>query len=542
MSKRIVTVFSIFCVLMCLLNIRVADLTSSPELKETAQNQRSYPLTAGKARGKIYDRKFTPLVGNTTKTFTAVLPQAETAAALLEEVDDSRRQELYQLLQGGTPFLTDLLPGEDYDLDGITSVEVPQRYSTGQLAAHVIGYVNSDGSGVTGIEKAYNDLLSSVGEQVEVHYSLDGLGRLLGEGSSAVTTTGDGNPGVVLTLDRELQSICETVGAQYINKGAIVIMDPSTGKLLACASFPSYDPDNVAESLTDERGPLLNRCFAAFPVGSTFKVTLAAAALDMGIDAGASYDCTGWIDVSGQPFKCHLLSGHGVIDMKKAMVESCNTYFINLGGQLGAEKIVDYAQNLGFGRQTELAPGLTSAAGLLPKASELPNPADVANLSLGQGRLLATPVQLCQMVAAVVNGGKTPIPQLVEGTTSDGVTLNSEIPSAAPIYAMSETTAETLRDFLESAVEQKDNMKAKPTLVTAAGKTATAQTGSFDENGEEILDVWFAGYFPAESPKYVVSVMVEHGRTGNLSAGPVFANIADQITLLDEIRTEQAKH
>ena len=85
-------------------------------------------------------------------------------------------------------------------------------------------------------------------------------------------------------------------------------------------------------------------------------------------------------------------------------------------------------------------------------------------------------------------------------------------------------------------------MKAKPTLVTAAGKTATAQTGSFDENGEEILDVWFAGYFPAESPKYVVSVMVEHGRTGNLSAGPVFANIADQITLLDEIRTEQAKH
>ena len=102
---------------------------------------------------------------------------------------------------------------------------------------------------------------------------------------------------------------------------------------------------------------------------------------------------------------------------------------------------------------------------------------------------------------------------------------------------MAEQTAATLRDFLESAVEQKDNMMAKPTRVTAAGKTATAQTGSYDEEtGEEILDVWFAGYFPAEQPKYVVSVMVEHGQTGNLSAGPVFAELADQITVLEEIR------
>src|SRR5699024_9970702 len=132
-----------------------------------------------------------------------------------------------------------------------------------------------------------------------------------------------------------------------------------------------------------------------------FKIAVAAAALDMGYSPEEVYECKGWIDVSGRPFNCHLLSGHGEITMKTAMVESCNTYFIHLGGQIGAQKTVEYAQNLSFGRRSDFGRGLFSAAGLLPKASELPNPADVANLSFGQGNLLATPVQLCQMVSAV---------------------------------------------------------------------------------------------------------------------------------------------
>ena len=262
--------------------------------------------------------------------------------------------------------------------------------------------------------------------------------------------------------------------------------------------------------------------------------------MDSGILASLAYDCTGLIDVSGRAFHCHLLSGHGTIDMQKAMIESCNTYFVDLGLQLGAKKIVESASNLSFGRQTELAEGLYTSAGILPKPEEIPNPADVANLSFGQGRLLATPVQLCQMISSVVNGGKTPVAQLVEGTTRDGVTLSEKKEPSAPIYAMTESTAKTLQDFLKACVEQKDNMKAKPTRVSAAGKTGTAQTGSFDEVGNEKLDAWFAGYFPAESPKYVVAVVVENGTTGNMSAGPVFAEIADNLTLLDEIKADRA--
>ena len=539
MSKRMIAVFALFCVLMSFLNVRVATLATSADLKETALNQRSYTLTAGSARGQIYDRNFNSLVNTDLKTVSAVLPQPETAAALLNSVSGEDHDALYKSLQQGRPFLTELLP-EELEADGVTQISVPERYGKDQIASHIIGYVDSEGKGVTGIEKAYDDFLSGTGEVIQVNYTLNGLGDALKTGNGAVSKTGDGSSGVVLTIDRGIQAVCENVGSKMIGQGAVVVMEPSTGKLLACASFPEYDPNDIASSLKDDAGPLLNRCFSAFPVGSTFKITLAAAALDSGIPASLVYDCTGLIDVSGRTFHCHLLSGHGTIDMQKAMIESCNTYFVDLGLQLGAKKIVESASNLSFGRQTELAEGLYTSAGILPKPEELPNPADVANLSFGQGRLLATPVQLCQMISSVVNGGKTPVAQLVEGTTRDGVTLSEKKEPSAPIYAMTESTAKTLQGFLKACVEQKDNMKAKPTRVSAAGKTGTAQTGSFDEVGNEKLDAWFAGYFPAENPKYVVAVVVENGTTGNMSAGPVFAEIADNLTLLDEIKAEQA--
>lgn len=537
MSKRIVAVFSIFCVLFCLLNIRIASLAGSQELKETADNQRSYTLTAGNSRGQIYDRKFMSLVNTETEEVYAVLPQPETTSKLLESVDNTERNVLLESLQQGRPFLTDLFTSA-LTVDGVTSIERAKRYSSGQLASHLIGYIDSGGNGVTGIEKAYDDFLSEMGEEIKINYTLNGIGAALNTDGTKVQRTGNADAGVVLTIDREIQAVCENIGAKSVDKGAIVVMDPSTGKLLACASFPAYDPNDIASSLNEENGPLLNRCFSAFPVGSTFKIVLAAAALEAGYSPSLSYNCTGRIDVKDRPFNCHLLSGHSVLDMQGAMVESCNTYFIDLGLQLGAENIVSTASNFSFGRQTELAKGVFTSAGNLPRVEELPNPADVANLSFGQGRLLATPVQICQMIASVANGGHTPVAQLVEGTTLDGKTLNETVETAAPIYAMSEGTAATLQSFLKACVDDKENMRAKPTRVSAAGKTGTAQTGSFDENGVEILDTWFAGYFPAEQPKYAVAVLVEGGRTGNLSAGPVFAEIADTIAVLDEIRAE----
>lgn len=535
MLKRMIAIFAVFCVLMTLLNIRIASLATSTELKETALNQRSYTLTAANARGQIYDRNFKRLVNIDRKTVSAVLPQPETTVELLNVVSKKERNILYQDVKNGLPFLTESLP-ENLKINGVTQVSVAKRYGEKQIASHIIGYIDSEGKGVTGIEKAYDEFLSETGETTNVKYTLNGLGKTLKTEEGVVIRDGNDSSGVVLTIDREIQAICENVGAKMIGQGAIVVMEPATGKLLACASFPEYDPNDIAASLKDDAGPLLNRCFSAFPAGSTFKTVLAAAALNSGVSPTLSYNCTGIIDVSGQAFHCHRLSGHGVIDMQTAMVVSCNTYFINLGLWLGAEKIVETASNLSFGRQTELCEGFFTSAGVLPKPEELINPADVGNLSFGQGRLLVTPVQLCQMISSVINGGKTPIAQLIEGTTENGTTFNEKKETSAPLYAMTEETAENLQRILKACVEEKADMKARPTRVSAAGKTGTAQTGSFDKAGNEKLDAWFVGYFPAESPRYAVAVVVENGTTGNSSAGPVFAEIADCVTVLDEIK------
>lgn len=176
------------------------------------------------------------MVNTSTKTVSAVLPQPETAAVLLDSATSEQRSNLYANLQKGLPFLTDALPKE-IEVDGVTSFEISQRYGKDQIAAHLIGYVNSEGEGVTGIEKAYNDLLSASGEETEVCYTLNGLGTALKTGDSDILKTGDDSTGVVLTIDREIQSVCENIGAKLIRQGAVVVMEPSTGKTFGLCQF-----------------------------------------------------------------------------------------------------------------------------------------------------------------------------------------------------------------------------------------------------------------------------------------------------------------
>jgi len=541
LQKRIVAVFSVLCLALFGLYVRVGTLSASQALKEAALSQRSFTLTAGVRRGVIYDRNFKRLTSAAVsdETLFAVAPLPGNAAALLDAVPEEERASFYQKLSAGLPFLTDALP-ETFSAEGVTPLSVTGRYGSRQLAAHVIGYTDGSGKGVSGVEKAFDSLLSETGSVTTVRYTLDGLGTVLWDGSGTVSEEGDA-AGVVLTLDREIQAVCETVGEEFIEKGAIVVMEPSSGKLLACASFPAFDPRDLSESLTASDAPLLNRCFAAFPVGSTFKTVLAAAALEEGWSVASPYTCKGALDVSGKLFRCHLLSGHGELSLRRAMIDSCNTYFIDLGRSLGAKRITSVAAGFSFGQPSDFAEGLSSGSGLLPEESDLRDPAALANLSFGQGTLLATPVQLCRMISSVVSGGRTPQAQLVEGLTRDGVTLSERVAPEAPSFVVSPETAAYLAEILTACVTEKEGMLAAPTRTTAAGKTGTAQTGQFDEAGKELLSTWFAGFFPAEEPRYAVTVLVENGTTGNKSAGPVFAEIADTLTLLDEIREETGK-
>ena len=530
MYRRVVLCFCLFCVGFSLLYLHIGLLGRSDDLMETAAKQSRYTLTAVNDRGLIYDRNLQPLVGENSEPVSVILPQPENTAAVLSTVPYTRKKSVGELLQRGAPFL---LAGIELpeELTGVLTFRRQVRYSD-PLAVHVIGYLNNEGEGITGIEKSYDTLLTENSRQVDVVCTLDGLQQPIAGIEPEVRESGADENGIALTIDKEIQRIVEEAGDEMLDKGAIVVMDPYSGEILASASFPDYDPNDLSAAVSDtENTPMINRAFLAYSVGSTFKVVTAAAALEADIPMTQTTECTGQIDISGQIFRCHQRSGHGELDMLDAMKESCNPYFIGLGQEVGGSTLLEMAERFGFGQKVTLAEGISISAGNLPSASSMINPAAVANLSFGQGELTASPVQIARMISAVVNGGWLVTPRLVLGETDGGGTIFRE---ASPLrkQILDRNVAAQLQTFLIHCVMVAEGQNALPQNVTAGGKTATAQTGRYDEEGNELEHGWFAGFFPAVNPSFVAVVFSEDSGFGNATAAPVFARIADEIMAL----------
>ncbi len=526
-QNRVIAFFSAMVVGFTLLYLRIGLLGQSGGLLQAAQQQRRYTLTVSESRKAIYDCNNLPLTDTYSELVYAILPLAENQIAVLDSVPSSRREEVETLLSNGKPFL--LYGAGELEAPGIVRFDVPVRTAVPQLAAHIVGYLDDAGSGVCGIEKNYDEFLRENSSQTQIVYQLDALGHGIAGIEPEIREGGGSSAGVVLTIDAEIQRVVEEIGSRMLQKGAIVVMDPYTGEIRASASFPGYTLDTLADAIQDEENtPMINRAFLPYSVGSTFKVVTASAALEQGLSIQETYECVGQIDVSGQIIRCHKRSGHGEMDMTDALMKSCNPYFINLGLQVGGSSLLQMAVRFGFGEALPFCTGLSAEAGTLPPESEMINPAAVANLSFGQGKLSATPVQICRMMAAACNGGLLVTPRLVLGTTRDGKTVAED--AAVPAQQiLSEEISAQLQSMLIQCVMVEPDQKALPTLVTAGGKTATAQTGRFDEEGEEYEHGWFSGFFPAETPEYVVTVLSEDSGFGGETAAPVFAAVADAI-------------
>ncbi len=527
---RVIGCFSLFCLLMLALVGRLCNVVMSGSLQETAQTQSSYTLRVADQRGMIYDCRMNPLVCGEERWLTAVFPTPQNQQRVLEAVSPDRRSNVAELLETGTPFVLETDRAVEAEL--VYSFSVPERYSEGQPAAHLIGYLDYTGTGITGIEKSFDAFLSAHGQKIEVSGTLNALQQTIAGIEPEVRISEDAGAGVILTIDSGIQQIVEEIGGEMLEKGAIVVMDPYTGQIKASASFPGYSPLDLQPAVSDTEGsPMLNRAFLPYSVGSTFKIVTSAAALEtLGeqLPTERVFSCTGILDVYGQNFRCHKREGHGELDMFDALRESCNPWFISLGLEVGGSPLLDMTKRLGFGADIPLADGITVQGGDIPSESDLSTPAAVANLSFGQGRLSASPVQIARMVSAVVNGGKLVYPSLVIGTTEDGKVIQRDVRPLEPVV-FSRDTAAQLQMLLNYAIMSDDSQNGKPTRTTAGGKTATAQTGRFDDDGNELEQGWFAGYFPARNPEYVVVVLAENEGFGNVTAAPIFAALADAI-------------
>lgn len=532
MKKRAFAILLLLVIMFSATGIRMLSLAKSTNRVSVSSSSKTIDIAA--LRGTVYDCNLQPLTNSETVLYAAAKPSAYSLGQLSGKIAPEVFGSVTERMREGKPVAvkinSSIIPNED-----IKEVKVPERYLSSSLACHIIGYTDSTGQGISGIEKAYDSLLSQVESTVTVRFSSDANGRvMLGENIEIV---GNEVPrkGIVLTLDKDIQQITEDA---LDSSGAVcasaVVIEIETGAIRACVSRPAFDPYNVAESLNNPDSPLINRAFLQFSVGSVFKPVVASAALENGISENFEYNCTGSVTHNGVTFNCHKKDGHGVMNMENAVANSCNTYFISLAIETGADNIISMAESFGFGKETVLANGIKSVSGYLPDVSELDSKAAISNISFGQGSLLATPLQICNVAATVARGGIYIEPYLVEGETDENGVFTKIKSYSEKKQVMSYENALLIRRFLEKVVTDGSGVRAQSEYVAVAGKTATAQTGK-SENGEEIYNAWFMGYFPAENPKYAVAVLKENGGEGAVSCAPVFREIVENMEKIPKI-------
>lgn len=513
----------VIMVLFLIAVLRVSTVSGDSALAEKAAEQSLVRLRVSRQRGTIFDTNLEPLTNDKTMTVTAVTPLETAVSRICPILGEEQKTVLLERASEGIPTL--VKTGQSVTGEGLYNVTVAVNQSSDTLAPHLLGYTDSTGHGVCGVQKAFDKSLYS-GSTVDFCYTRDGKGEIIDEfGCEVKFKEGVELGGVKLTIDADIQAAAETV-ADSLKRGAIVISEVGSGKIRALVSRPDYDPTNVAEYLNDPASPLLNRAFCAYNVGSAFKPCVAAAALESGAVTNRLFECVGSLMIEEKSFACHRTSGHGPLDLRLALAYSCNTYFYSLALDVGAKPIYNMASSLGFGQRHYFADSLFTERGFLPSPDELFSPRSLANLAIGQGDLMLSPVSMLTLYESIAGGGVYYKPSICEGYVDGGVVYETERP--LPTRVMSEQTAATIKNALMDVIKKGTGVSAAPKKCTAAGKTATAQTGWLD--GERKVEhSWFCGFFPAEDPQYVAVILSEDTNGGGTACSPLFSRLADAI-------------
>ncbi len=506
--------------------VKLIVIINDEEISTASANNGTYTIKAVDRYANIYDCNMNLLVNCSDKYNVVIIPNHISSIKLQPYLVD--KEKYYNGIKGKMPFLCEVTEAATQaDINAIF-FKSAIRNNESQLAPHIIGYT-SDNIGVCGIEKSYDKFLRRNYTVNEITFQVNALGEVLNGLENETIYSENFEVGIITTLDKNIQQICEKVfDEKNINCGAAVVMDIKTGEIKASVSYPDFDVTHLSEYIDNSSSPFVNRAFSAYSVGSIFKLVTSATALEQGISSEFSYTCTGSIDVNGQVFNCHKWGGHGEINMNEAIAESCNTYFIALSEYLDKNKFIDIAQKLSFGKETQFSDEMISVAGNLQTVKDIMVPAELANMSFGQGKLTATPVQICTMTSAIANNGVINKPVLIKGIkNNDGSIIYDKINTGERV--LSYKTAVKLKAYMRNVVIA-DNSMSVPDKTSAAGKTSTAQTGRYDENGNELYNCWFTGFFPSYNPEYAVTILIEGGISGNRDAGPIFKTIVDGIT------------
>ncbi len=519
-SFRISVMFFVLLLSVEFCAVRIFLLDTDPQIAESAVNMSSKTLNLYDVRGDFYDCNMVKLTDCSYTEMTAVSPtlEGETALSSLKS-NDEREKEMAKLISGDAVLLNQKLKSGS----GVTVVNVPRRYDETSTARHLLGYLNSDGHGVSGLESGLDELLYT-GKKAQLFYPAAASGQLLGAAPRFEDNRSFAND-VILTLDARIQQIAENQ-LKKIKAGAAVVLQDN-GEIKAVASYPLYDTENPENSLKSSESPFVNRALTNYSVGSAFKLLTAAAALDSGISPDLQFECTGSFSVGGTILYCHKKDGHGMMNMESALRESCNCYFYNLGLTVGKEKLLKKAADAGLSGGVDIGGGVGApAARLADENGELKYDTDTANFSIGQGTVSVSPLAMAAFYESVLNDGVINPPFAVSKILNGG-SLNDVKRDTRKRRAMSAETAETLKNMLKNAVLGGTGAAAHSDRVTTGGKTATAQTGE-KIDGREKNNGWFCGFAECGEKKFIIVIMIEDCDTETLSAAEIFKNTAEQ--------------
>ena len=443
------------------------------------------------------------------------------------------------------------------------TVEPVRVYPQGELGCHLLGYVGRaaeetladagngaepekyhyylpEMAGKSGVEKRLDGVLrANAGGKLEIQ--VDVAGFKFDEVSSLAPGKGSD---VTLTLDARIQRAAEAVLEGQ--RGAVVVVDPRNGDVLALASKPGFDPNDFVPSvpakiwnqlLKDPARPLYNRATGGeYAPGSTFKPVTLLAALHSGkVAADTRFTCPGYFELGSARFRCWQHWGHGSIDLQAAIRYSCNVYLFHSALECGPEAVQEMARECGFGRQTDISldferPGLVPD-GAWKRAARRDSwrDGDTCNLAIGQGALLVTPIQMGMYAAALANGGTLWKPRLVgQIAAADGETKEIAPAQAVGGPAWVARHIRVVREGMRDAVNQPDGSGKRAMLpnVVVAAKTGTAEYGI---KGAGRKMTWMIAFAPFEAPRYAVALLVEDGVSGGTTAAPRVKQLLTQV-------------
>lgn len=532
MKKRLQVIEKCLIIFLILLIIYVGVVIIGYRRSDTAAvvGSRSKTMQLYSLKGTIYDKDLRALTNGERCYYLLVDPRG----FAMENV-----KKLASCTQENESFLREKLSKENVfllqstakpeSMGGVYVFEGIRRYSN--IATHLIGYVDSQMNGITGLEKSYDKQLSFFGGSKEITFAADARRNpMIGLGVTVQGDEGSYKDGVITTLNYSLQQTLETSLEKHIEKGAAVVLDIESGEIRAISSVPEYDANHIDSYLNGVQGELINRALREQTVGSVFKVVIAAAAIEAGLD-DFSLNCSGSVTIDDLVFGCPKENGHGQMNLESAFAQSCNGYFISLGQMLGTEKVMEMAGRLGFGESIEIADGLFSWAGTMPNVTGQ-SAKQLANISIGQGDLMATPLQIARLLAVCGNGGYLLSPTCFQGFLVEGK-VQAEKWVDYKTRVLEAEVAEKLRALCVATVRDGTGKTALPEKNGAGGKTSSAQTGVFLADGSEVLNTYFAGFYPAQNPQYAIAVFAEGGKSGGITCAPVFKEVCDFIAKND---------